>query len=72
MKSLIAILAVCFLISPSEANVSRTQKIRPAVNTKALYELDFSSERQRLLDRASNCGSSNGPCPGWSSLWPLQ
>lgn len=41
-------------------------------NTKALYELDFSSERQRLLDCASNRGSLSGPCPGWSSLWPQQ
>ena len=42
-----------------------------ASDTKVLYELDLGSERQRLLDRASNCGSSSGPCPGWSSIWPV-
>jgi len=41
-----------------------------ASDTKVLYELDLGSERQRLLDRASNCGSSSGLCPRWFSIWP--
>ena len=60
-----------FVFSPGPLTISKKfgswvpAHFQTASDTKVLYELDLGSERQRLLDRASNCGSSSGPCPGF-------